>query len=397
MELYLQMGYGMKNIAIEMSEVWGGATAILSPRDMKPEQLRAWVSDFEKAGLKLMFDPQCYFPQSRHKGLDLYSYVDSSLVTNINSDRTKADEIIESIIEYNKIGHCESFIVPSVMLTYGEDWLSKWNAQSQIFVEATHRSGYKKSIYYTLALPSEFLLQGEEVIEKFIGKLEHLDVDGYYVIAEPPKGEQPMWLLNVMQICASIKLLGKRVIFGYGNHQLLCLSAANVDALATGTYLNVRRFSNKFQESDSIKKKSIWYYYPAALSEYKIPVLDVAKNAKVLQQMRPAQEMDNGYVDLIFQKGDVMPSSTSFGETLAFKHYLNCVKVQANNISRTTFDETISANEVLLENAQRRIEYLEERGVYGSARSFKEIVDVNRTALKRLELTRGFQLRMEWK
>jgi hypothetical protein len=43
MELYLQFGYGMKQIAMDLSKDWNGATAILSPRDISPEQLKSWI------------------------------------------------------------------------------------------------------------------------------------------------------------------------------------------------------------------------------------------------------------------------------------------------------------------------------------------------------------------
>lgn len=164
--------------------------------------------------------------------------------------------------------------------------------------------------------------------------------------------------------------------------------------MATGTYLNVRRFSNKFQEDDSIQRKSVWYYYPAALSEYKMGFLDTAYNAKVLQQMKPSKEMDNGYVDLLFS--GALPSSTAFTETMAFKHYLNCVRVQMKNVSKKTYNETVTTHEVMLETALRRIEYMEKQGVYAQTRSFKDMVDVNRSALQRLNTIRGFQLKQEW-
>lgn len=67
------------------------------------------------------------------------------------------------------------------------------------------------------------------------------------------------------------------------------------------------------------------------------------------------------------------------------------------NVSKSTYKATIAANEVMLETAMRRIEYLERRGVYAQTRSFKDIVDVNRAALQRLDAVRGFQLNMEWK
>lgn len=396
--MYFQLGYGMKKIAIDLSKDWGGATAILSPRDITPEQLVKWRKDFEKANVKTLFDPQCYFPKSQHKGLQKYEYMDSSLVTNLESNTSKEEEIIKSVLSYNEIAGCEEFIIPSVMLQYDEQWMSRWKKHCMKWITSTKKIVSNKMIYLTLALPDAFLLQKEEEIEQLIAEIEKFDVGGYYVIAHPPKGQYlvdtPMWLSNLMQICAALKLYGKKVIMGYGNHQLLCLSATGTDAMATGTYLNVRRFSNKFQEDNSIQRKSVWYYYPAALSEYKLGFLDTAYNAKVLQQMRPSKEMDNGYVDILF--AGALPSATAFTETMAFKHYLNCVRVQMKNVSKKTFDETLTTHEVMLETALRRIEYMEKHGVYAQTRSFKDMVDVNRSALQRLNKIRGFQLKQEW-
>ena len=398
MELFFQMGYGMKKIAIELSKDWGGAVAILSPRDMSPQQLVKWGADLKKANVNTMFDPQCYYPKSMHKGLQQYSYFDNSLVTKMESDVSIEDKIIKSLCEYNEMAGCGDFIIPAVMLQYDERWMERWKKQSFKLINASKKEIGNKKLYLTLALPEAFMLQREVEIEKLVEEIEKFDVEGFYIIAHPPKAQYlvdtPMWLSNLMQICAALKLYGKKVIMGYGNHQLLCLSATGIDAMATGTYLNVRRFSNKFQEDETIQRKSVWYYYPAALSEYKLGFLDYAYNTGVLQQMKPSKEMDNGYVDLLFD--GAVPSSTSFGETMAFMHYLNCVRVQMKNVSKKTYDETITAHEVMLETAMRRIEYLEKHGVYAQTRSFKDMVDVNRSALQRLTTVRGFQLRQEW-
>lgn len=123
--------------------------------------------------------------------------------------------------------------------------------------------------------------------------------------------------------------------------------------------------------------------------------LDVAYNADVLQQMKPTKDMDRGFVDLLF--AGALPSVTAFNETMAFKHYLHCVKMQMKNVRKETYQDTVTANEVMLETAMRRIEYMEKHGVYAQARSFKDIVDVNRAALQRLDKVRGFQLKQEWK
>ena len=51
MQLYLQFGYGMKALTIDLAKKWGGVSVILSPRDMSPKQLEAWSKDFAKNGV----------------------------------------------------------------------------------------------------------------------------------------------------------------------------------------------------------------------------------------------------------------------------------------------------------------------------------------------------------
>lgn len=399
MELYLQFGHGMKQIAIDLSKEWNGTTAILSPRDISPEQLRTWKVGFDKAGVKTLFDPQFYYPKSNHPGLLKYKYWDASFGTKLEGNNTFEEELIQVILEYNDIAGCNSFIIPSAMYEYDEDWIKRWRKQCEKLINATKKYVTDKKHILTLAFPENLLLQKETEIEKVIEEIEKFEVDGFYIVAYQPQKkylvDTPMWLSNLLQICAAIKLSGKKVIMGYGNHQLLCLSAAGVDAMATGTYLNVRHFFNKFEKDDVIQRKSVWYYYPAAMSEYKMGFLDVAYNAGVLQQMKPTKDMDKGFVDLLFARA--LPSATAFNETMAFKHYIQCVKIQMKNVSKETYQDTVTANEVMLETAMRRIEYMEKHGVYAQARSFKDIVDVNRAALQRLDMVRGFQLKQEWK
>lgn len=399
MELYLQFAWGMKKIVLELSKDWGGATTILSPRDISPKQLETWNKELKKANVKTLFDPQCYYPKCNHKGLIQYEYWDSSFATKMMRSSSFEDELIRSILNYNNISETSEFIIPSNMLIYDEKWLGRWEKNAERLINASRKIVKDRKIILTLSIPDSVLLQKEDEVEKIIELTEKMDVDGYYIVAHPPQDkyliDTPMWLINMIQLCAGLKLQGRKVIMGYGNHQFLCLTATGIDAMATGTYLNVRRFTNKFEEDDTIMRKSVWYYYPAALSEYKMGFLDTAYNNGVLQQMKPTKEMDNGYVDLLFS--GALPSTTAFKEPMAFKHYLNCVKVQMGLLMKKTYRETIIANEVLLENAIRRIEYMEKNGIYAQARSFKDMVDVNRSALQRLDKNRGFQLQQEWK
>lgn len=398
MDLYLQFGYGMKNLSIELSKEWASTSVILSPRDITPKQLENWSKEFSKANVNCIFDPQCYFPKCDHKNLIQYGYWDNSLNTNLNTVEDAETTLIRKINVYNGIINSDKFIIPGIMRKYSSEWFKQWKNNCLRLSEVTRKVVKNRKSILTIALPSDLLCQDESNIEQIIETSSKWDVDGYYIIAEPYNGQylvdNPVWISNLMQLCAGLKLQNREVIVGYANQQLLCLSASKVDAIASGTYLNVRKFSNKFEQLDDIKRKSVWFYYPHALSEYKIPFLDVAYNNGILKEMKPEVELDNPYISLIFS--GILPSSTAFNETMAFKHYLQTLKKQVTLCSRNNFKDTIAANEMLLNTAERRIEFLEKNGVYAQARSFKDIVDVNRSALQRLQKTRGFMLELSW-
>ena len=93
-------------------------------------------------------------------------------------------------------------------------------------------------------------------VEEILFQIEKFDIKGFYIIAETPNRqylvEEPLWLSNITQLCAGLKLDGRKVIMGYGNHQMLCLSCTGIDAIASGNFLNVRSFANKFEKTEEI-------------------------------------------------------------------------------------------------------------------------------------------------
>ena len=80
------------------------------------------------------------------------------------------------------------------------------------------------------------------------------------------------------------------------------------------------------QYEEEIKRKAVWYYCPQALSEYKIPTLDIAMLQGVLQEMAPPGDMGSHYADVLFQ--GPQPTTVQFPEPQAFRHYLQCLRSQ---------------------------------------------------------------------
>lgn len=400
MELFLQFGYGMKSLTLDLSKKWDSTSVILSPRDMTPAQLTTWSAEFHKAGIKCYFDPQSYCPKSELKRLSQYSYWDNSLNTNLQQGSTIIDQRIQEIKKYNDIAKSEAYILPSVLNDYNSQWADRFVFQTKRFIDSGHKFMGDKPLLATLALPKGFLIQNEDTIEPVLQDILDLDVDGFYVIAEALERkyliDNPMWISNVLHICATLKISNKKVIFGYGNHQLLPLALLKVDAMASGTWLNVRSFTNRFIDVDEQKRKSTWVYYPEALSEYKLSFMDWAFNHGYLASMRSKDKdfLDEN-INKIFQSS-VPPSATGFNETDAFKHYLCCLRHQVSLLNRPSYRETFESYEMLLTTAEREIERLEKGGVYAQARSFRDVIDVNRAALTQLEKSHGFALKMLW-
>jgi hypothetical protein len=205
-------------------------------------------------------------------------------------------------------------------------------------------------------------------------------------------------LANVIDLAAGFRLRGKEVILGYCNHQMLIAACGAVNAIASGTWMNVRSFPpDKFRApyEDEIRKRTTWYYCPHALSEYKIPFLDIAMRLGVLPRMAPPADLGSDYADLLF-RGTQPSTVTAFGEQSAFRHYLQCLRTQVADARRPTFDETASAHDEMLDTAEALLTQLRRVGVRGGHRDFGDIVDVNRAALGVIRATRGPMLRRRW-
>ena len=400
MELFLQFGHGMKALTLDLSKKWDKTSVILSPRDMAPTQLKTWSIEFQKAGVQCYFDPQCYCPKSELKRLSQYSYWDSNLNTKLQQNNTPIDQQIQEIKNCNDIAKSVAYILPSILNNYDSSWANRFLRQTKRIIDSGHKYMNDKPLLATLTFPKDFLVQNENTIEPVLQAILDLDVDGFYIISEDLDrkylADNPMWLSNVLHICATLKISGKKIVFGYGNHQLLPLALLRTDAMASGSWLNVRSFTNRFIDTDEQKRKSTWVYYPEALSEYKLSFMDWAFNHGHLASMKSKDKdfLDEG-ISKIFQSS-APPSATGFNETDAFKHYLCCLKHQVSLLNRPSYQETLDSYEMLLVTAEREIERLEKCGVYAQTRSFRDVIDVNRAAVTQLKRSHGFSLKMSW-
>lgn len=398
-ELYLQFGYGMMEHCRSLIGQWGGGTAILSPRDLNGEQLiRLAGAITQLPNGRVLLDPQFYTPHSDHERLCSHDYWPKGYQTlDFWQGGQALTDLLTKLTQLNQQLGCSEFILPGLHAdAVDDDWLE---TQRAVIEEVTARSP-GMPVLATIALSAD-AVRNQDQVARLLEESENWKPQGYYIVCEHPNGnylvDDPNWLANVLDLAAGFKLRGAKVILGYCNHQSLIAAATKADAIASGTWMNVRSFPpDKFRVAydDEIKQRTTWYYCPQALSEYKIPFLDIANRQNVLQLMAPLPEFDGGYVTPLF--GGAQPTTVGFSEQAAFRHYLHSLRAQTASSVRGTLDETVAHHEAALETARTLLAHLQAAAVRGQLRDFTEIIDVNEAALAVLQSTRGAILRRRW-
>ncbi|MCL6592150.1 MAG: hypothetical protein K6U80_19655 [Firmicutes bacterium] len=399
MELYLQFGYGMKDHCKYLLSKWGKGTVILSPRDLDPDknQLIRFSQEFHKCNGSVLVDPQLFNPRANHHTLTKHTYWPANYVTGLWTGGAALNSLLEEIKLLNSKANSVGYIIPGLYCERVDD---DWLAVQETIIDASLRIMNDKERFATLCLSAESI-RFENQIETIINRTEEWDIAGYYIVPEHPGNqylvEDPLWLANLLILSSGLKLQGKKVIVGYSSHQMLCLATTNIDAIASGSWLNIRSFSlNKFHDSEDndTSRRAKWYYCPQALSEYKIPFLDLAYRAKILGQMAPDRQFLSNTSDILFS--GAQPSTVTYSEGDSFRHYLTCLQYQCTHSKRSTFRETVDAQTIMLETAERFIKNFHRHGVRGQDRDFFNIIDVNRAAITMLEEARGFVLERTW-
>lgn len=377
---------------------WGGGTVVLSPRDLSDDQLRrlsTQINDISNA--HVLLDPQFYLPHADHERLRSHNYWPRNYQTGNFWSGEGVRTLIATIAQLNEDLKTAQLVLPGVLAqSIDESWL----AMQAEAINAAATLNVQRDIIATVALSGNALRNPDQVAE-LIEASEDWEVSGIYLVCEHPSGgyfvEEPLWLAHVMDIIASFRLRGQSVILGYSNQQLLITACAKVNAIASGTWMNVRAFpQEKFRTSyeEEIRQRAIWYYCPHALSEFKIPFLDVAYSQRMLDLLRPRIDAGDPSANMLF--GGVLPSSIGFTEQSSFRHYLSSLRLQTLQAAAQSFDETMERYDRMLNEASDTLARLRRAGVLGQGRDFGEIVDVNRAALEVFRNTRGPVLRRRW-
>ncbi len=396
MKLYLQLGHGMQALSQELIKYWGSGNVIISPVNLPQNKLIAFSNNIHSIGGEVLFDPQMFYPKEGHTKLQAYDYWPSQGVS-ISTENEK-ENINRELLRINNQINSSEIILPGIEMKedqfeYGINWMT--NSVSYF------RNKTDKPLLATLCLYPE-TIRNINAIESLIESLKNIPATGYYIIPHPSNNEyivsDPLWVIGLLRLLTCLKLANKKIVVGYSNHQGLVYALANIDGIASGTYMNTRSFNpSKFKspKDDDVKHKSTWYYLPSAFCEYKAALLDVAMQRGYLKKFYPQGDFNNPYSEMLF-KG-AQPSSTNYNEPNSFRHYLHCLKIQCEMLSLETYEETYDTYEFMLNNAENQIKDFKHHGMSGQNRDFAPAIEANRVAMCANDEDYGLKLRIDWK
>ena len=390
MKLKLQFGYGMKGMSEQLATVLPGLSVVLSPRDIDQNRAILFAAKMHKNGGSVLLDPQVYALSGSQdlKVIPAYDFWQHRAIEDIDWS-----ESVNRLQDINARLESEATILPAPYTKKVDSHYLR--AQDAVATAAAKGGGH--SVFMTLCLAPR-VMSSEKDLAFLLSKVDDWEVDGYYIIPERPDGDyltdDPLWMANLLRLCAGLKLKGKQVLVGYASHQLLSLSCAGVDAIASGTWMNVRSFTmDKFlahSKKDYAKRKA-WYYCPQSLSEFSVQYLDIAHARQKLSAMRPMMEKCIPYVGMLF--GGQKPSLCSFGESDAFKNYLVALASQCEEVSQgKSFTERYDKMIGLYKSAAELLTFLHKYEIRGQSRDFEDYVDVSISALDMFKEDHGFLL-----
>ena len=396
MELVLQMGHGMQSMCEKLFKYWGTGTAILSPVNLERKKLADLARRYHAANGKVLFDPQLYYPKDGADKLQRYDYWPGANMSI--TDSLTHQNICRDILEINQETGADGIILPGIEMDidqfeYGLTWIS----------DSTHyfRDHIDKELYATICLYTE-VLRSQQAVEDLVNALDKLDVDGFYIVARSSNEEyiisDPRWMIGLVKLVACLKFMHKKVILAYTNHQGLIASLAHVDAIASGNYMNTRQFvSDRFRskKADLDRRKSVWYFHPYAISEYKAELLDIAYTRGYLNSFKPLGDFVNPYSDMLFT--GAMPSSTSYNETTSFMHYLHCLKTLCSTLTLESYEEVKARYNFLIDTSENIMHQYKAKGFRSQNRDFGIGIESLRIAVAALDEDYGFRLGLDWK
>ncbi len=392
MTFAVQQGPGMRDLCRKAKLVVPTCGIILGAKEFKSlDGLCDFINDLKCDRKGIMFDSQ-YYTASLGKEISReppFSY----WPTNSKSSILKA---IDKVVDINQKMGLDNIILPGHYIKNVDE---KTLSVLRDCVSAI--KGCHKDVYLTLCLHDQFF-RNDCQYNRLTALVEKSEVSGIYLLPERNDddyfSEDPVWLCRLMELCADIKCVGKQVIVGYANHQMLLLSVAYADVIAAGKGRTTRSFRmssfKRREEGDfGFAHPKPSYYCPQAFTEFSLKYMDLAHKKEVLPLMAPVDITSIKPVEMLFASGS--PVSSGYRLQDGYLHYINAMCQQsAAASSEDSFESRMKWHLDRLKEAEDLLVVLHKHGVRGLLKDYLKYIGIARSALQTFSESRGVQLSM---
>ena len=257
MSILAQHGWG-KSDKIQRGMAEGSINGvIMSPRDERPENLAAFLSNLHSEfpeSVRLV-DPLFHIgtvPSANVRWLDQYLHFEQGLTTNSFRPAAIRDFVDETLTWQDELD-VSAVISPTVMV---DDLLSRW-AQIALNLgqEALDQYDGNKTLMIGLVV-GESALRHRASVDEWLDSLTQLDVGGFYLVV---RRESELYrqhydsdvLASLMHVCHSLAELNDyQVYVGYTDMATLLLHAVGVTGTGSGWSQVLRQFTlRRFRRS----------------------------------------------------------------------------------------------------------------------------------------------------
>lgn len=272
LEIYHQCGNNTKWNIESMMEDRIGNGLILSPSDMKKE-------DIEKLDLQIkeisMFDSQFYLPRSNRAKLKTYEFFPGKCLEegyNTKDYEEIAYKNAEECVKFQLENEFKNIIIPTVYKEeYTKDYFEELrNVYVLPFIEKIKELGTDKKVYLTVIVKDSYLK--DETIEKELLSFctNFQNIDGIYLIPIHKETNKRIkdeeYLFKLMRFIDILRKNDLLVHLGYADIEGFLLSISGITSLSIGTYENTKCFGiDKFIKTEGAKQGPIPRIFSANL------------------------------------------------------------------------------------------------------------------------------------
>jgi len=247
-----QMGHDSENLLFE-PELGSLRGAVLSPVNYDRERVLAQIQAHKESDFQFVFDPQFYVPNSDRGSLQTWSYfptdVDTADLSSLPWWSTVVDNYVDVLGQLNPAAACSPAVIPRV---FSDAYYALTRSVADSL--SIGLSGSQIAPMLTAIIETKSLTENgrAQTIASILTSGKPCDIYLVLMTDVDPRRElsDAIEIRSVMHLIQLLSGAGCKVFVAFAGLEFLLWRYAGAHTVATGKFLNLRRFSPaRFEEA----------------------------------------------------------------------------------------------------------------------------------------------------